>query len=136
MAEQVSIQDFIVKKETEKREVKFDRFKAPFIIREVTNDENEDLQKSATKRVKNPKTGQLEPQVDQALYADLLIVKSVVQPDLQDAKLQEAYGTMGDEVGTLRAMLKVSEFNQITRAVTDFAGVTESVDSDVKTVKN
>ncbi|WP_282801217.1 phage tail assembly chaperone [Secundilactobacillus kimchicus] len=136
MAEQVSIQDFIVKKETEKREVKFDRFKAPFIVREVTNDENEALQKSATKRVKNPKTGQLEPQVDQALYADLLIAKSVVQPDLQDAELQKAYGTMGDEAGTLRAMLKVSELNKITRTVTDFAGVTESVDSDVKTVKN
>lgn len=104
-------------------------------MREITNDENEALQKSATKRVKNPKTGQLEPQVDQNLYVDLLLAKSVVQPDLQDAELQEAYGTMGDEAGTLRAMLKVSELNQITKTVTDFAGVTESVDSDVKAVK-
>jgi glutamate synthase domain-containing protein 2 len=133
---QVSIQDFIVKKEKDEKEIKLDRFSAPFIVQEVTNEENEALQKKATSRIKNQKTGQLEPQVNQSLYADLLIAKSVVQPDLQNAELQKAYGTMGDEAQTLRAMLKVSEFNIITRAVTDFAGITESVDEDVKTVKN
>lgn len=138
MAEQaqVSIKDFIQKKENDTQEVNLKRFPSPFILREVTTEESETIQKRASKKVKNLKNGRFESEVDQQLAGELMLAQSVVQPDLHNAELQRAYGTIGDELATLKAMLKLGEFTQLANAFNDLSGLGESVDEEVDEVKN
>lgn len=136
MADQVSIQDFIQKNEEEQAEVKFDRFPVPFILRELKISENERLRKQATKKRRNPKSGQLEETIDQSLAGELMLAASIVQPDLDNKELQTAYGTLGDSLGTLKAMLKMSEFTTLANKFNEISGFDTSVDDDVEAVKN
>lgn len=135
MAEQqVSIKDFLRKRETAKRELSFAGFKAPFVIREVTNDENEKLQSQAT--VVKVNREQKVRDLNQQKYTESLLIASVVQPDLTTTELQDFYGTLGDPAGTLKKMLSMGELNELSQAVLDLAGVTNSLDDEVNEVKN
>lgn len=136
MADQVSIQDFIQKNEEEQAEVKFDRFPVPFILRELKISENERLRKQATKKRRNPKSGQVEETIDQSLAGELMLAASIVQPDLDNKELQTAYGTLGDSLGTLKTMLKMSEFTTLANKFNEINGFDTSVDDDVEAVKN
>ena len=136
MADQVSIQDFIQKNEEEQAEVKFDRFPVPFILRELKISENERLRKQATKKRRNPKSGQVEETIDQSLAGELMLAASIVQPDLDNKELQTAYGTLGDSLGTLKTMLKMSEVNTLANKFNEINGFDTSVDDDVEAVKN
>lgn len=137
MAEQhqVSVQDFLRKHEMAKKEIKFKGFDAPFIIKEISNDENEKLQKSATKVTQN-EYGQTVRNVDQDKYADALVLTSIVQPDLNLKELQEYYGTPGDPMGTLKKMLSMGELNKLVKAVTSLSLDGRSVDERVSEAKN
>ncbi|MFC6290667.1 phage tail assembly chaperone [Levilactobacillus angrenensis] len=136
MADQVSIQDFIQKNEEETAEVKLDRFPTPFILRELSISEGERLRKQATKKQRNPKNGQVESTIDQSLAGELMLVAGIVQPDLDNKELQTAYGTLGDSLGTLKAMLKMSEFATLAKKFNAINGFDTSVDDDVEAVKN
>lgn len=136
MAEkQVSINDFLRKRELKTKEIHFDGMQSPFIIGEITNDVNEKLRKQATRQKKNPRTGQIEQNTDQNYYTDLLLVASVKQPDLNNADIQKYYGTMGDASETLKTMLSFSEYNKLALAVNEISGVTETLDDEVSDVK-
>ncbi len=93
MAEQVSIKDFLRKRQMATKEVKFKGFPAPFVIQEITNEENEKLQKSVTKITKT-RSGQITQNMDQDKYAKelnciLLFLESFVGLTLDKAnKLQ------------------------------------------------
>ena len=135
---QVNISDFLaqnVSNEPVTEEVRFKRFKSPFIIKEITNDESDQLTKQATVRHIDKRTRQVVEQTDATKYAELLVVASVVQPNLNSAELQQSYGTMGKPVETLKKMLKFSELNELTQRVTDLVGVNNNLDEDVDTVK-
>ncbi|WP_373880031.1 hypothetical protein [Levilactobacillus brevis] len=135
MAEQqVSIKDFLRKRETAQRELNFAGFNSPFIIREISNDENEKLQNQAT--VVKINRGQKVRDLNQQKYTETLLVASVVQPDLNTAELQKYYGTLGDPAGTLKKMLSMGELNQLANAVTDLSGLNDSMDDEVQDVKN
>lgn len=135
---QVNISDFLsqnVSNEPVTEEVHFKRFKSPFIIKEITNDESDELTKQATKRHVDKRTRQVVEQTDATKYAELMVVASVVQPNLNNAELQKSYGTMGKPTETLKKMLKFSELNELTQRVTDLVGVNNNLDEDVDTVK-
>lgn len=135
MAEQVSIKDFLRKRKMAEKEVKFKGFSVPFVIRELTNEENEKLQKSATKITKN-RAGQIVQNMDQDKYAKDLLLASVVQPDLNSEELQNFYGTLADPYGTLKKMLSIGEFTALVQEVNDLSGVEEALDDKVEDAKN
>lgn len=135
MAEQVSIKDFLRKRQPVTQELSFDGFGAPFIIREMTNKENESLQSQFTHTERN-RAGQKVIQVDTDKYTNALLVKSVVQPDLTSKELQEAYGTLGDAAETLKVMLSMGEFNTLTQAVLDLSGLNDTLEKETDEVKN
>lgn len=135
MAEQVSIKDFLRKRQPVTQELSFDGFGAPFIIREMTNKENESLQSQFTHTERN-RAGQKVSQVDTDKYTNALLVKSVVQPDLTSKELQEAYGTLGDAAETLKVMLSMGEFNTLTQAVLDLSGLNDTLEKETDEVKN
>lgn len=116
MAEIIDIKSFLVKPEAERREIKFERFDAPFIIESITERENARLRKMSTTTKRN-RQGQSEKSLNTDLYVANLMARSVVQPDLNNAELQTFFGTEGSASDTLNAMLLPGEFANLQEAV-------------------
>ncbi|CAI3365711.1 phage portal protein [Enterococcus cecorum] len=116
MAEIIDIKSFLVKPEAERREIKFERFDAPFIIESITERENARLRKMSTISKRN-RQGQTEKSLNTDLYVANLMARSVVQPDLNNAELQSFFATEGSASDTLSAMLLPGEYANLQEAV-------------------
>lgn len=116
MADIIDIKAFLVKPVAERREIKLDRFEAPFIIESITERENARLRKISTMQKRN-RQGQTEKQLNTDLYVANLMARSVVQPDLSNAELQAFFGTEGSESDTLCAMLLPGEYANLQAEV-------------------
>lgn len=116
MAGIIDIKSFLVKPEAGRREIKFERFDAPFIIESITERENARLRKMSTTSKRN-RQGQTEKSLNTDLYVANLMARSVVQPDLNNAELQTFFGTEGSASDTLNAMLLSGEFANLQEAV-------------------
>lgn len=116
MAEIIDIKSFLVKPEAERREIKFERFDAPFVIESITEHENARLRKISTTQKRN-RQGQPEKSLNTDLYVANLMARSVVQPDLNNAELQNFFATEGSASDTLSAMLLPGEYANLQEAV-------------------
>ena len=66
-----------------------------------------------------------------------MVAASIVYPDLSDAALQEALGTQGDEVKTMKALLPVmGEFAAAYQAACQVNGLLESPGDLLDEAKN
>lgn len=133
----MSIQDFLLTnvQQDEAKEVHFKRFKSPFVIRSIDESLNDELKKRATRKTKN-RQGITIPEFNQDKYVDSLIIECVVTPDLHNAELQEAYGTTGDAIKTLKKMLRVGEYATLGEEIKSINGFDEDVNDLVEEVKN
>ncbi len=119
----------------ETKEIKFTQFTEPFVIRSMTADEFDNITKRSTRRTKQ--NGAIVKEVDQNKLVDTLVAEAVVIPDLNNAELQEYYGTIGNAAGTARKMLKAGQWGDLIKAVQDLSGFDqEPVDELVDEVKN
>lgn len=120
----------------EEKEIKLSRFPEPFVLVSITEKENDGLKKSATsKRIS--KSGNRVSDLNTEKYADTLLARCVKVPDLQNAKLQESYGTVGDAAATLKAMLTAGEYANVSKAVLELNGFDENDEDELKEeVKN
>lgn len=105
-------------------EVKFSRFPEPFVIKSLSAQEAEVVRKDSTKTHRN-KQGQTITELDQAKYGNLLLVRSIVTPDLDNEELQNDYGTLAKPIDTLQAMLMAGELNHISDRVLKLSGLDE-----------
>ena len=70
-------------------------------------------------------------------YKEGLVAASIAYPDLSDAALQEALGTQGDEVKTMKALLPVmGEFAAAYQAACQVNGLLESPGDLLDEAKN
>lgn len=106
-----------------------DRFKdkdgnpVPFVIKVLTQEENEKLHKRASKPVK--KNGVVVTETtDSELYGKLLVLESVVEPNLRDAELGKFYGTM-DPLEVASKMLTAGEYGKLANAISDLNGFSD-----------
>ena len=132
-----SLSAFLHPEQVENKEVMVsERFKengkpVPFIIRPITQKENEGLIRKHTKR--NKKTG--EETFDRVSYNQELTAVAVVEPDLENAELQSVYGTLGAPK-TLVSMLYVGEFATLMQEVQKLSGLDEDINDDIEQAKN
>lgn len=135
---QKSIQAFLLADSSaleETKEIKFTQFTEPFVIRSMTADEFDNITKRSTRRTKQ--NGAIVKEVDQNKLVDTLVAEAVLTPDLNNAELQEYYGTIGNAAGTARKMLKAGQWGDLIKAVQDLSGFDqETVDELVDEVKN
>lgn len=103
----------------------------PFVIRPITQAENEALIRKHTK--KDKKTG--NETFDRISYNHALTALAVVEPDLDNAELQNAYGVLGS-VKTLETMLLVGEFTTLFEAVQELSGLDADINDDIEEAKN
>lgn len=106
----------------------------PWKLRSMTEAENEECRKAATKRVKG-KNGVLVPETNADEYMAKLVVASVEFPNLKDAELQKSYGVFGAE-NLLRKMLLPGEYAALVGKVQELNGFDRSTAELVDDVKN
>jgi len=102
----------------------------PFIIRPITQKENEQLIKKHTRKDKKG-----NETFDRTRYIHELTAAAVVFPDLKNAELQKAYGVLG-EVELLKTMLLVGEFAELAQAVQELSGLDTDINEEIEEVKN
>lgn len=101
-------------------------------IRAVSESENDALERKYTKT--NRKTG--VQQLDRVAFGHALTAAGVVFPDLSNAELQKAYGTLGAE-NVLEKMLTVGEFAKLSEEVSTLSGLdTNDINEQIEDVKN
>ncbi|RHW49722.1 hypothetical protein DS831_06050 [Bombilactobacillus bombi] len=135
-----NVEDFLMEKvgsPVQKEKVKFPRFKSPFVIQSLTAEKLDDLQKQATRRVMNKKTHQAVPETDQNKLTDLMMVNSVIFPDLNDERLQKSWGVVANPAGVLKKMLSAGEYAELGEHVQALSGFDiNDINSLSETAKN
>ena len=132
-----SLSAFLHPEQAENKEVLVsERFKEngkplPFVIRPITQDENGELLKKYRKVDK--KTG--NETFNRVAYNHALTALAVVEPDLNNAELQKAWGVLGPEK-LLAKMLYVGEFANLLEAVQELSGLDQDVNDDIEEAKN
>lgn len=101
-------------------------------LRAVSESENAKLERQNTKT--NRKTG--VQQLDRVAYGHAVAAAGVVYPDLTDAELQKAYGTVGAE-NLLGQMLTVGEFAKLSEEVSTLSGLdADDINEQIEEAKN
>ena len=131
-----SLNAFLHPEQAENKEVIVsERFKengkpVPFVIRPITQQENDGLLRKYTKKDKKG-----NEYFDKVSYNQNLVAAAVVEPDLGNSELQRAYGTLGADK-TLVAMLYVGEFATLMEAVQGLSGLDKDINEDIDEAKN
>ncbi|PNT91412.1 phage tail assembly chaperone [Clostridium thermosuccinogenes] len=102
----------------------------PFVIRPITQKENEELIRKYTKK---DKKGQ--ETFNRTEYIHALTASAVVFPDLKNAELQKSYGVLG-EAELIKTMLYVGEFAELAKEVQALSGLDVDINEDIEEVKN
>lgn len=131
-----SLSAFLHPAKTENKEVVVsERFQengkpVPFVIRPITQQENEELLK---KHRKVDKQG--VEQFNRINYNQDLVAMAVVEPDLNNAELQKAHGVLGAQ-RLLSAMLYIGEYAILMDEVQKLSGLDSDINEDMEEVKN
>lgn len=135
-----SVSDFLqenVSNEPVKKEIKFEGFKSPFVIKALTATELNDLTKRNTKKKFDKKNRTIVTETDQDKLVDDMVVQSVVSPELENEQLQKSWGVIAKPADLLRKMLLAGQFAELVKEVTDLSGFdTDDVDDLIGEVKN
>jgi hypothetical protein len=123
-------EDFEVSPRFKEKEGKVVKWK----LRSITEDDNQELRKSATKKVKG-KNGVYTNDFDSNGYLSKMVVACVVYPDLKNAELQKSYGVIGAEK-LLSKMLLPGEFGGLLERVQTMNGFDRDINDLVEEVKN
>lgn len=101
----------------------------PFIIRTISQKENEQLIKKHTKQDKKGVEA-----FNRAEYVQALTASAVVFPDLTNTELQKVYGLGESEC--LKNMLLIGEYALLAQEVQELSGLDEDINEEIEEVKN
>lgn len=100
----------------------------PFKIRALTQEENDQITKQATRQVKV--NGQAVEKLDSVDFSRRMVVAATVEPDFQAKELCDAYGVL-DPLLVPGKMLLSGEYAKLLNAITDLSGF-GGVEDEVK----
>ena len=136
----ISLQDFLNPNNGEtEREVHLSRFASPFIIHPITEGENAELEKRATRKVKS-KSGNDTKELNVELYMNLLMLNCLderILEVLKNEEVQARYNSHGSQIETLKNMLRPGEYRELFAKVQEINGFNEDSDlvEDVEDIK-
>ena len=102
---------------------------APFVIRPISQEENDKLIRQSTRRVKV--NGQFVEQLDSTEYGRRVVVAATVEPNFSSEEICRAYGTM-DPLAVPGKMLLVGEYGKLSRAVMALSGLDDDPEEQAK----
>lgn len=106
----------------------------PWKLRSMSEAENEQIRKSATRQVKG-KNGVKVAETNPEEYLAKLAVNSIVFPDLKNEDLQRSYGVLGADQ-LLKKMLLSGEYAGLLQKVQEINGFDRDMNELVEDVKN
>ncbi len=101
----------------------------PFVIRPMSEEENDKLIRKSTRRVKV--NGQWEEKLDAGEYGRRVVVAATVEPDFTNAELCKAYGTL-DPLEVPGKMLLVGEYRKLSCAILELSGLDDDQEEQAK----
>lgn len=101
----------------------------PFVIRPITQKENDLLVRQSTRTVKV--NGQLVEKLDNVEYSRRVVVAATVTPNFTSEELCRAYGTM-DPLEVPGKMLLVGEYNKLSAAIMALSGLEDDLEDQAK----
>lgn len=102
---------------------------APFLIRAITQAENDELIRLSTRRRKV--NGQAVEDLDKVAYSRRLVVAATVWPDFRTEELCQAYGVM-DPLEAPGKMLLTGEYAKLSSAIMELSGLTDDLGEAAK----
>lgn len=104
-------------------------------LQAISSEQDERLRKDCTKKVPVGRRGQYTQDVDTDKYIAKVCVASTVEPNLNSAEFQDAFGVhSGEEL--LRKLLKPGEYTDFKAKVMEVNGYDLSMDELVDEAKN
>jgi len=105
-------------------------------LKAITGGEDTRIRQSATKRVPVfGKKGEYTKEVDPELYVTMLVLACVVEPNLKDIELQQAWGVNND-LELLDSLLIPGELMRLKGKVQQINGYDGRADEEIEEVKN
>ncbi len=101
----------------------------PFVIRPLSQGENETLLRRSTHTVKNK--GQLTEKLNDIEYNRRLVVAATVEPDFADGTLCQKLGVM-DPLEAPGKLLLVGEYNRLAAAIMELSGLNDDLEEQAK----
>ena len=103
---------------------------APFVIRAISEEENQRIRKACTRRFKD-RTGAMTSEFDASAYSVKMVLAGTVTPDFSAAEMCEAYKTK-DPMEVPGRMLKAGEYNRLSDAIAEFSGFDDDIEEQAK----
>ncbi|KRM69222.1 hypothetical protein FD06_GL000281 [Apilactobacillus ozensis DSM 23829 = JCM 17196] len=137
--EPVSLDLFLkdnVDTQLDKKAIKIKGIKAPFVIQTISSKRFKEIQNDATTTSFNRKTGMKSQSVNQSKLTDLMMIEGIIQPDLNNAQLQESWGRVADPIGLLQDMVvRSGDYANLGTEITNLSGISTNDASEVDQVK-
>lgn len=113
-------------------EVKLSRFKSPFRVKALTSAEEQECRNEATKKTKIGKN-RFRSELDTLQYQNLLALKAITYPNLNDIDLQNSYNKpnkppIKSAEQLLLAMFKAGELLALIGKINEISGFDEDTD--------
>ena len=128
-----NLKDFMLESTEETQEIKLPRFKTPFKIKTITEEENDAIRTASMIPIK--KNGTVHKELDSARYSRELMLACVVEPNFRSTELCDFYKTL-DPLEVPGKMLRAGEYNRISRAIAKLNGfddeASEELEEEVK----
>ncbi len=103
----------------------------------ISEDVLEELREQCTKNVPvTGKPGQYMPKVNTNKLTRMMITRCVVEPDLQNAELQDSYGVNNPEALLVELVDLPGEYVNLQNFVSDLCGFDTSMEEKVDEAKN
>ncbi|WP_028563045.1 phage tail assembly chaperone [Paenibacillus pinihumi] len=106
----------------------------PWKLRSITEEENTEIRKASTKRVKG-RNGSTISEFNQEEYVAKMAAAGVVYPNLKSQELQESYKAIGAEM-LLRKMLRPGEYGVLLEKAQEMNGFVTDTKELIDEVKN
>lgn len=100
----------------------------PFKIRAITQEENDEIIKKSTRRVKE--NGQTVERLDNAEFSRRMVVTATVEPDFTQKEMCEAYGVI-DPTMVPGKMLLSGEYAKLMKEISALSGF-DSIEDELK----
>lgn len=100
----------------------------PFKIRAITQEENDEIIKKSTRRVKE--NGQTVERLDNVEFSRRMVVTATVEPDFTQKEMCEAYGVI-DPTMVPGKMLLSGEYAKLMKEISALSGF-DSVEDELK----
>lgn len=101
----------------------------PFVIRPISQAENDDLIRKSTRHSKV--NGQWVDRLDKTEYGHRVVVAATVEPDFACEEMCKAYGTL-DPLEVPGKMLLTGEYGKLSQAIMELSGLDDDPEETAK----